>query len=144
MQVSQSTSGQARQRWLILWIFQPSRTWPSSASSSTCWRRWPGPSWASSGYSGRSRLRTKTAATTATPTGWVKHLTMGNYSSKILLLSFSSPSLHWSYWMVWWMFGFVLKSVSSSTGLSSRRNKTWQFTRKLLLNFNFKNFSNCL
>ena len=125
--------------------FQPWRTSASSASSSTCWRHSPGRSWDSSGYSEPSRLRTKTAATTATPTGLVQHFIKSNCSSKILFF-FSSLSLHWSYWMVWWMFGFVLKSVSSSTGLSSRRNKTWQFTTKLpsLLDFNFRNFSNFL
>ena len=112
----------------LLFIFQPSRTCPSSASSSTCWRRSPGRSWGSSGYSEPSRLRTRTAATTATPTGWV--ISKRGIIDLKYGIFFSSLSLRWSYWMVWWMFGFVLKSVSSSTGLSSRRNKTWQFTQQ--------------
>ena len=72
-----------------------------------------------------------------------QHLLGGSTISKLGIFNlkywffFSSHSLHWSYWMVWWMFGFVLKSVSSSTGLSSRRNKTWQFTAKFLLDSNF-------
>ena len=64
-----------------------------------------------------------------------QHLLGGSFQKRGIIdlknwLFFSSLSLRWSFWMVWWMFGFVLKSVSSCTGLSSRRNKTRQFTQQ--------------